>query len=160
MPGEIEEVLLLRHASEEDVAAVEAAFAAAGFEVRARAEVELRGGGIGSWGGASLPWDVYVVLGVPLALFLQGFMSAAGEDAYDAVKRWVRDIVAAHDRPGYYRNGAIDVRDSAGGGIVFSAGLSDEAFAALRLLDWSAVEGDLLLWDADTGRWYDRMRLS
>lgn len=154
MAPEIESVKLDVLAREHEVAAVEEAFARAGFKVEARPTVETRADHLGA---AVLPWLVYVVVTVPLGAFLVGFGSAAGKDAWGAVKTWVWDVWEARESP-YGVGGTLDVRDPLGTRLVLSPPLPDEALDALAEIDWEAVEGGDLHWDENRGEWRDAMR--
>jgi hypothetical protein len=149
VPPEIESVSLDVLASEGELELVEDAFARAGWDVVARAEIETRSS---QWGAATLPWLVYVVVTVPVGAFLAGFGHAAGKDTWDAVKRWVRDIWEAHEEQ-RYSGGVFEVRDPAGTRVVLSPPLPDEALDVLAGIDWDSVEGGDLHWDAARGEW-------
>ena len=93
---------------------------------------------------------------VPVTAFLTAFAGAAGKDAYDSLKRFVRDIRAARrDRPG-----SIVVQDREnhddGTVLVLSAPMSDEAYEALADLDLEAERGSYLVWDHEGNKgWHD-----
>ena len=154
MAAEIESVSLTVFAREDEVAAVEQAFARAGFQIDARADVETRSD---HWGGAAAPWLIYVMLAVPISAFFAAFGSEAGKDAYAAVKEWTRDIFAVHQKP-HYAGGTLDIRDPRGTRVVLSPPLPDEALDALADIDWASVEGGDLLWDERRREWRDAMR--
>jgi hypothetical protein len=151
LAAEVESVSLDTFALEWELELVEDAFARAGFTVEARANIERRSSF--EWGAATLPWLVYVVLAVPVSAFFAGFGHAAGRDAWDAVKQWVRDIWEAHEE-GRYSGGVFELRDPSGTRVVLSPRLPDEALDALADVDWESVEGgDNLRWDTDRGEW-------
>ena len=106
-----------------ELAAVEAAFDRAGFEVHATRAVEARSGDL-------LHWVIYVTLGFPITAFFSSFGSEAGKDAYPKVKRWVTDIWAARNGTGSMR-----LQDSDHTDLVLSSQLPDEALDALREID-------------------------
>jgi hypothetical protein len=90
--------------------------------------------------GGAIPWVIYVILGAPIATFFTTIAAEAGKDAYQPIKRWAVELLAAR-RGG----GAVDFRDSDGMRLVFSSELPDEALAALSNLDWSKFQrsGDI-----------------
>jgi hypothetical protein len=146
---EVESVSLSMIARDDEIAAVERAFADAGFEVEARPEVETPADDLSA---SSLPWLVYVVVTVPIGAFFAGFGHAAGKDVWDAVKRWVREIAEVHERS-HYAGGELDVRDPLGTRLVLSAPVRDEALDALANVDWDSVDGGDLHWDDEHGEW-------
>jgi hypothetical protein len=85
--------------------------------------------------GGAIPWVIYVILGAPIATFFTTIAAEAGKDAYQPIKRWAVELLAAR-RGG----GAVDIRDSDGMRLVFSSELPDEALAALSNLDWSKFQ--------------------
>jgi hypothetical protein len=80
--SQIESVYLDVDASAGEVAAVEEAFARAGFTIEARPVIAARSADL-------VPWAVVVALALTVEGFFQGFGSEAGKDAYLAVKEWV-----------------------------------------------------------------------
>jgi hypothetical protein len=92
-----------------------------------------------------LPFIVYVLMPI-----VGGFLAALGSDIYQATKRLLSDLQAAHDG----RRGELVVDDrEAGTRIVLGTELPDDALQALAALDWDQLEGGHLVWDAQDQRW-------
>lgn len=143
----IQRVVIERTAPPEHAAAVKEAFARAGFDV----EVECAYG----WKSADvLQWIVLVILALPLRGFLEGFGSAAGADAYKAVKAWLEDVSSARSGAGTGK-GSIQISDPEHSNVILPSPLPDEAIDALRDLDWSEHRGDDLFWDRTRKIWID-----
>jgi hypothetical protein len=136
-------------ATADDLAAVKEAFRRVGFDVRPEPVVEGR--------AEAMPWVLYVTIGAPIATFFTTIAAKAGDDAYEAVKRWVKDLWAARRGPND-RTGSVVLRDTRGNQLVLSSTFPDEALDALRDIDWTGVEGDYLLWSSKSGRWLDPMK--
>jgi hypothetical protein len=133
-------VAMDEEASVAEVEAVEAVLRKAGFSEPVSPSVGRRSLG-------DLPFVIYV--SAPVMAFLSAFMGAAGKDAYDSLKHFVRDVRAARrDRPGSI---VIEDRESREDStvLVLSADLPDEAFEALADLDFEALKGAYLVWDRD-----------
>jgi hypothetical protein len=144
----IEAVELDAWATEQEIAAVEAAFARAGFEVKAEPVIEAS--------SADATWIVLVKIGVPALTFTRAFLSgvgsAGGRDAYGAARRWVQEVWEARDaRPN--AGGSLNVRDPEGTRIVLSPPLSEEALEALADIDWASVRGSDIFWDTKAQAW-------
>jgi hypothetical protein len=149
LPTVVEEVSLDVRASPGEVRLVEEAFTRAGFQVEANPKVNSRGAGVP-------PWLVYVTIAVPVADFFRAFASEAGRDAYAAVKAWANDVMAARRESG---DGSIRLDDSDGTTLILHTSFPDEALDALAEIDWSEMTGGgYLLWGAETGRWFDRLK--
>jgi hypothetical protein len=129
-------------ASPEEVAAVEDAFARAGLPVQIRAEVPLSGGP-----PTDLAWVVYVALGTSLTAFFAALGSAAGADAYPALKAWIARLREARERTPGRGEIQINSKDSQ---IRIPA--NDEAIAALQAIDLTAFHG-YLRWDEQRRTW-------
>ncbi len=142
-------VAMDEEASAAEVESVEVLFRKAGFDGPVTADIGRRSLG-------DLPFVIYV--SAPVMAFLSGFAGAAGKDAYDSLKRFVRDVRAA--RRG--RDGSIVIEDRESREdstvLVLSADLPDEAFEALAGLDLEALKGAYLIWDRDGDKgWHDPM---
>jgi hypothetical protein len=144
----VEEVSLDVGASPGEVRAVEEAFARAGFQVEARPVVISRSADVP-------PWIIYVTILVPVAEFFRAFATDAGKDAYAAVKAWAQDVMAARRES---RDGSVDLTDPEGTDLILSTHFPDEALDALAEIDWDEVRGGYLLWDVETGRWFDQLK--
>ncbi|HST70380.1 MAG TPA: hypothetical protein VLI94_12075 [Solirubrobacterales bacterium] len=143
------EVSMDVEASAAEVEAVAEIFRREGFDGPISADVERRSLG-------EIPFVIYVSISV--TAFLTAFAAAAGKDAYDNLKRFIRDIRSARDG----HDGSIVVEDREDHQdstvLVLSADLPDEAFEALRALDLEAMKGAYLVWDRDGDKgWYDPM---
>ncbi len=136
-------------ARDDELAALDQAFGRIGFEIRSQAAVEMKSLG-------DLPWAIYIEIGAPLATFFSTIAQRAGDDAYDAVKRWAKEVLAARANAERDRGSAV-VNDPDGTNLVLTPGLSPEALDALAKLDWSSVSGEYLLWDERAGEWLDAM---
>lgn len=141
------EIAMDKQADAAEVAAVSDLFKEAGFTGSVRAEIEHRSAG-------EIPFVIYV--SVPVTAFLSAFAGAAGKDAYDSLKGFLRRIREARRN----RSGSVVVRNLGGTNdstvLVLSADLPDEAFEALGDLDLEANKGAYLVWDNDGDkRWHD-----
>ena len=132
----------------EHIAAVEEAFARAGFRVAVAADYERRGADV-------LPWVVLVILESPIKPFFDAFAAKAGEDAYDGLKQLLRDIRTARSGAGTGEGSIHIFSDSERTNVVLSSPLPDEAVEGLRDLDWNEVRGDWLVWDPQRKTWGD-----
>lgn len=131
----------------EHVGAVVDAFSRAGVEVEVEAIYGRRA-------FDPLPWVIVIELLGPVRAFVSGFFGAAGGDAYSGLKALLKDLVAARSGAGNGK-GAIELRDPEHTAVIFSDALPDEAFEALRHLDWEEKRGDYLVWDARRNEWWD-----
>lgn len=136
-----------KQADAAEVAAVADLFKEAGFTGSVRAEIEHRSAG-------EIPFVIYV--SVPVTAFLSAFAGAAGKDAYDSLKDFLRRIREARRN----RSGSVVIRNPDGTRdstvLVLSADLPDEAFEALSDLDLEANKGAYLVWDEEGDkRWHD-----
>lgn len=147
----IDSVLIDDRASPDDIAAVEKAFTRSGLSAKVEPGYPLSG-------GAALPvdWVVHVALAAPIAAFFAAFGAEAGKDAYAAFKRWFRDVSDA--RKPTSENGQIIlyalVEETA---VVLHAQTSDDALAALREVNWPAIRGGHVVWDAERRTWRDEV---
>ena len=136
----------------EHVAAVEEAFARAGFRVAVAADYERKGV------ADLLPWVVLVILLSPIKPFFDAFSAKAGEraadDAYDGLKQLLRDIRLARSGAGT-GEGSIRISDPERTNVELPSPLPDEAVEALRDIDWNEVRGAWLVWDPQRKTWRD-----
>jgi hypothetical protein len=150
----ISHVSLDSSASNREVVAVRESLHKYGFDAEVEPDYEARA-------AALVPWIVLVALGIPVGSFLRAFGAeagkAAGRDAYELFKAWVREVWDAR-RPSESDRGSVVLNDPAGTTVVLNTGLADDALDALARLDWDMVEGDYLTWDADRGAWRDVTR--
>lgn len=92
-----------------------------------------------------------VVLAAPVGAFFTSIASAAGKDAYSAIRRWVLGLSRARSH-GY---GQVEIQDPDGTRIsIREAVLPPEALDALLEIDWPALSGKALIWTDDHG-WVD-----
>lgn len=131
----------------EHVAAVEEAFARAGFRVAVAADYERKGADL-------LPWVVLIILENPIKPFIDAFAAKAGEDAYDGLKQLLRDIRTARSGAGT-GEGTIRISDPERTNVELPSPLPDEAVEALRDIDWNDVRGAWLVWDPQRKTWRD-----
>jgi hypothetical protein len=133
-------------ASAAEVVAVAGLFQEAGFTGPVSSDIERCGLG-------DFPYVIYV--SVPVTAFLTAFAGTAGKDAYDSLRRFVRDIRKARGD----RRGSIVVQDrenqNDGTVLVLSADLPDDAFDALAKLDLDAEKGAYLVWDREGSKGWD-----
>jgi hypothetical protein len=143
----IENAFVEYGASPEEVNAVQAVLTGSGFSVTVRPEYPLTGGP-----PTELSWALYVALGVPITAFFTTLGSAAGTDAYAALKAWITRVHNAR-RP---TRGHGEIRlVSSETSMVIPAEIPDHAIEALRRLDWSALKGGHLIWVQEEGTWRD-----
>jgi len=146
------DVAVVDTASNGQLNAVECAVRDIGFEVRvvrARHPTQDR-----PHAGEALPWVVSIVLAAPIAAFFTAIGTKAGEGAYGALKAWLNRVAAISD-PGVY--GHIEIVDEVNTRIdLRPKALPDEAFEALRHIDWSEFRGSELIWAEEKGVWLDR----
>jgi hypothetical protein len=143
----IERVVMDVEATAAEVAEVKEAFRQAGFDVAVRPSYERKSADV-------LPWIVYVTLAAPIATFFTTLAAKAADDAYPAIKRWVKSVWNA--RRG--RDGSIVLRDPDGSYLILGTRIPDEAIEALAHLDWSRKLGQYLIWDEGRGEWQDQLR--
>jgi hypothetical protein len=98
---------------DEHVAAVQEVFARWGFDVKPGPS-PLKGGL-----PTGLVWGVFLVLTTPIGTFFKTLGTRAGENAFDALKSWVRDLIAAGKNTG--GPGVIHIVDSRGGVLMIRA---------------------------------------
>lgn len=142
------EVLIDRPAAEGEVEAVTKVFDDLGLGVTVEAGYEVRGAG-------DYPWIVAVGLasGTTIAIFLKKVAELAAEDAYVALKRWVK-AVADSRRPFRSTSGRIELKDDRISALILHEDLPDDAFEALADMDFDALPDHAhLVWDEDTGEW-------
>jgi hypothetical protein len=150
LPGKqhvIERTLIEYEAPPEEVAAVQEALASFGFSVTVRPEYPLTGGP-----PTDLSWAVFIALGVPLTAFFTALGSAAGTDAYAALKEWVERVRDARRLTS--GRGEIRIHD-AHTSMVIPADIPDEAIDALRDVDWAGLRGGHLVWVEEQQVWRD-----
>jgi len=133
-------------ATDSELAALDAAFRHAGFDVRVERTVEARSAG-------AMPWVVYVVLGAPIATFFTSLASEAAKDAYPPLKRWIKDMWAAREGDGY-----VAFRDTENTHLALGSKLPEEALDALATVDWSQFSGGGLHWSESRQEWLDPLK--
>lgn len=140
-PRDLVEVSLDDLASDEEVAAVQAAFDDAGVPAVATANVSQRSAG-------EVPWVVYAML--PVGAFLTAFGAAAGTDAWHGLKRLVLAIYRARGEAAG-RDGSIrlDVGDRT---AILTDQISDEGFC--QLAHDELPPGGYYTWDDAEGAWH------
>jgi hypothetical protein len=140
------EVLLDVQASPTELAAISAAFDAAGIAVD-----DLSAGY--SQKSLDIPWVVLISLGGGLTAgaFLRSFFSEAGKEAGLAVKTWHEQMREAR-AASRLRAGNVAIKDQEGTWIIFSV-MPDEAYAKLLELDWETERGGYFVWDQDQSEW-------
>jgi hypothetical protein len=79
-----------------------------------------------------------------------GFLGALGGDGYGRVKQLVRGVHAArHGQPGAVRVEGLDHTQ-----ISLRSNLPDDAFRALKDLNWTELQGGLIEWSEVDRQWY------
>lgn len=136
---EFAEVSLDANATEEEVRAVERAFDEAGFPVIVDAGLEFR-----SRYPDVIPWTVVLI--APLGVFLSAIAKRAADDTYDALKRWLVQLVEAR-REG---RGQITI-DEPDRDIVLTTETPDEALR--QLAAGEIPESGYVVWDDDERVW-------
>lgn len=141
------QVQIDKWASPDEVRAVEEAFRRAGLEAKVRAGViEL-----------SEQFSWIVIISAPASLFLSGYLTAAGADAWNATKRLshrlrqlVRDLREARGRD---QEGRIELEDAGRPWLLLSSDLPEEAFRQLETIDWSIAQSGSLRWESEDRCW-------
>lgn len=133
-------------ASADEVKAVRAAFADAGFEATVEASNERRGAG-------TYPWLIYFT--VPIGLFLTGFLHAAGQDAYAGIKRLVISLYAARRNSRSPRGSVVMMDAASHEWVMLDDDLPDLAWRRLFETEVGKTESGQLRWDPKTGSWRD-----
>jgi hypothetical protein len=132
-------------ASRAELDAVEEAFRRAGLGAVAADDSVLRSG------AGPLPWVLYIMLGAPIATFFTTLAAEAAKDAYQPIKRWAKDVLAA--RVG---DGSVRLSDDEGTALVLHSGLPDKALEALSDIDWNTFNrGGDIHWSESRGEWLD-----
>lgn len=130
------------------------AFRAHGFDPDLKDDYLRRSTGV-------LPWIVVVTLTTPIATFFAAFGAAigtaAGQDAYAAAKKWVKDVWASRVSSPANR-GFLEIEDSDNTRVVLTSGLPDEALDALLSMDLGQHRGEYLTWDEEASTWRDPTR--
>jgi hypothetical protein len=143
----IADVYLDDKASPAELAGIRETFRKHGFDVEPEANYMRKSADV-------LPWVVVVVLLTPIGSFFRAFGERAGQDAYDAVQAWVREVWEAR-AASEASEGSLAVEDSDGTHLILSTNIPPEALAALSEIDWAAQQGRYLTWD-EVGRvWRD-----
>jgi hypothetical protein len=152
----VERVFVDAVASPEEIEAVRRAFRDVGIDVDVVAEWE-KPPGVGN--GAF--WMVLVVLGISASAFLKGFGQTlgerAGEEAWTALRSFVRRVRKAREGSAIAASGWVELDDPDGTRIMIGDE-ADEAYRQLLELDLEARRGWMLLWDDDAREWYDPNR--
>jgi hypothetical protein len=137
-------------ASADEVKAVRAAFTDAGFDVTVEARNVRRGAG-------TYPWLIYFT--VPIGLFLTGFLNAAGQDAYQAVKRLVTDLYAARQISKSRRGTVVLMDVDSHEWVMLDDDLPDLAWQRLFETEVGKTESGQLRWDPKTESWRDTWQI-
>lgn len=98
-----------------------------------------------------LPWQV-LITGAPFVAFWTAIAKKAGDDAYDAVKQWLKEVWAARgDRPG----GVTVIDEPSQTWVVLDRDLPDEALRQLSQFDPARDGGDggYARWDPSRRTW-------
>lgn len=131
-------------ASDEEVDAVREAFATAGIH----ADTSYR---YGRKGVGEFPWIVLIL--APATAFLSGLGAAAGKDAYDVLKRLLRDIWSIRKRLSGPQ-GHVSLRDTDTRiEVILEPDLPHEAYEKLLGLDLSSFKWGPLRYDRELGEW-------
>jgi hypothetical protein len=142
--------------TDEEIEAVRKAFRAYGFDPDLEADYARR-----SWSADVLPWIVAVVLTTPITAFFAAFGTAAGaaagQDAYTAVKEWVKDVWASRSSSPAGR-GYLEIEDSDNTRVILSSDTPEQALDALVSMDFEERRGEYLTWDDESGTWRDPTR--
>jgi hypothetical protein len=146
----VESVLLESGASPDEVAALEAAFARAGFTVTAEAAYERRSAG-------ALPWVVLIIVTIGLGEFVRAFARTLGEEAGKGVAQLLRDILEAR-RSSPVARGSVQIRAGDGTMLTVSTETPEEGLDAIAEIDFEAKLGHYLLWDHERREWRDPTR--
>jgi hypothetical protein len=101
-----------------------------------------------------LPWLVGVTLTTPIVAYFAAIGTAADEDTYAAVKKWVHAVWAA--RAGSEADeGSFTLEDPERTRLILSTRIPDEALDALSGIDWELGRGKYLVWDQAAQAWHD-----
>jgi hypothetical protein len=131
--------------TDEELAAVQAAFDAIGADIEVEASVFRFSN------QDSLPWIVYLTL---LAQHTVGdFFKAAAKEAGKRAGADIYELLKSIAKARKVDRGSIVVRDGEHTSVTLVTGLPPEAIAQLDELDWPAYRGERLFWDFEQGRW-------
>jgi hypothetical protein len=104
-----------------------------------------------------LPWVVIIEFGVPVSAFFTALATAAGTEAWRALRDFVGRIATAR-RESMKREGNITISGIRHGKLNIDDSLPDEAFVQLLEEQLDEVEEGYLVWDPDVGHWRDYRR--
>ena len=141
-------MLFEKTADADEVAAVEAIFAAAGIPIQVAFGSESRFG----LPVSALDWFVVVALGGPIISFFNSLGSKAAEDSYEPIKKWFLELIAARGAP---EDGYVEILDTDGTMLEVDGEIPEHALEALAEIDWENVKGNHMVWDPSSGRWVD-----
>jgi len=137
------EVIIDDRASDDEVDAVREVFTTAGLHV----DTSYR---YGRKAVGELPW---IVLILPAGAFLTALGAAAGKDAYDVLKRLVRDIWSVRKRFSGPQGHVLLRDDDTRVEVILEPDLPDEAYKKLCSLDLSSFKTGPLRYDRQVGEW-------
>lgn len=127
----VKELFVDDEATPEETAAVEEAFARAGFPAKVKRGL--------------LPppdvdhWAVVGTIGVPIPAFFAAFTDEGAKDTSRAVMRWADEIFEARRGSGGWRRGKILLYGRGGETIALWSDMPKGAFDSLAELDWGPV---------------------
>ena len=135
------DILLDSNASPSEVAAVEAI-------VR---EEGLHGSIEAGWSSRGLeqdPWVIFLLF--PIGIFVKGFLTDAGKDAYQGIRRLTSRLFGARRNS----NGCVEVWDDhTSTHIILTSNLPEEAYTQLAQIGLEQLRGGYWTWDSDSKEW-------
>ena len=141
------EVLLEAEASDDEVAAVAAAFTEAGIDAHVRLDPACKGA------GGEFPWMVAISL--PATAFFTAVAAKAGEDAYESLKKLVRRLYDAR-RASRFPRGRVSLLDiDTGKSFTLPPELSDEAWHQFSAAGPDDFAASVFRWDREKGEWQE-----
>ncbi len=139
--------MLEREATPQDVAAVEAALSEAGIDGKVKANYMRKSAGL-------LPWALWIV--VPAAsLFLNGFLSEAGADAYRSLKSLILKLYEARRQSPAPKSTILLRDEGAHEHVLLDEDLPDKAWQTLFTIEIHQTESGTLRWDFKVEAWRD-----
>jgi hypothetical protein len=99
-----------------------------------------------------------VLLGVSFEAFVDGFFGKLGEDTAVALREFVDELPEARRSSTQADDGWVEFDDPDDTGVMLTSSVPIEAYRALLELDWSDARGGMIMWDEESGRWFDPNR--
>ncbi|MGH9155200.1 MAG: hypothetical protein ACRD1K_04995 [Acidimicrobiales bacterium] len=131
--------------TDDEVAAVAAAFAEAGIDADVLVDLENKGA------GGEFPW--VVLISVPTTWFFAAFAGEAGKDAFKTLKTLIKRLYHARKTAQLRTGAATLIDEETSTWINLPPDLPDEALRQLPQIPLNELPSRVLRWDRVTGRW-------